>query len=93
VKFAALIAASVLLCGCAVTREQAIAAATREVHRDRPPLPRGYTVRAEKGSFLPSHARPEPGYCVTFHDRSGREIYYVLVGRDGRATGSVAVRR
>ncbi len=90
-KIAALIAASVLLCGCAVTREQAIAAATRQVRRDRPPLPRGYIARAEKGSFLPAHAPPEPGHTVTFYDRSGRQIYYVLVRRDGSTTGSVAV--
>ncbi len=74
-----------LVCwGCAVTREQAVASATREVARRHLPLPKHYTVEVKDSMAFDEVNPGYPIYVVTFSapgNRTQKRLYQLNVDR------------
>jgi hypothetical protein len=94
----AVLAASILCVGCAgVTREQALATATRELARRHCTLPPNHTVVVGEGVFQAEFERARPLWGVHFYVPTAhgpRELVTVLIDRRSGAVDTFSdIRR
>ena len=85
VRFTLLACILIIYSGCAaVTREQAVITANRELTRRHCILPANYTVHVGEGVFQAEFESPRPLWEVQFSDPTGhgaRDLYVVLINR------------
>jgi hypothetical protein len=75
--FAAILIA-IICVGCAITREQAVAVATRAIVERKLPLPARYTVSVTEGSFAPEPGAPSTLWGVEFRVQGRTEPEYTV---------------
>jgi hypothetical protein len=83
----AFLAAMALLCvGCAITREEAVSIATREVTRRNLPLPKGYVTAVTPSQNIVEFEPTRPIWEVTFSLPGAKKpLYDVTIDQYNRA--------